>query len=56
MVDSAVACAREIHERVNYQTAMILENFDIEANARLAASLDRTVAKIAEQQHCPLLL
>jgi hypothetical protein len=51
MVDSAVAGARQIHERVSYQTAMILENFDIEANARLAASLDRAVAKIAECQH-----
>jgi hypothetical protein len=50
MDTAAGAFAGEIEQRVTYQTTMALENFDIEANARLTANLDRALARMVECQ------
>jgi hypothetical protein len=50
MDTAAGAFTGEIEQRVTYQTAMALENFDIEANARLTANLDRALARMVECQ------
>ncbi len=50
-VDNAVGgVGQEIHDRVGYETSMILENLDVEAEARLAARLDLVLAKSKERQ------
>jgi hypothetical protein len=50
-VDNAVAdVAREVPDRAKYELSLILEHFDIEAEARLAARLDQALAKATERQ------
>jgi hypothetical protein len=48
-VDNVIArMGGEIQERAKYELSMILENFDIQTEARLAARLDKALAKATE--------
>jgi hypothetical protein len=42
---------KEIHDRVAGEIAMTLQNFDVEAGARLAARLDQALATAKQRQH-----
>ena len=50
-VDACLArFEKEIQERVSGETAMMLQNFDVEAGARLAARLDQALATAKQRQ------
>jgi hypothetical protein len=50
-VDAAVSGVRDkIHERVTFETSAVLENFNVEADARLAARMDLLLNKASELQ------
>lgn len=51
-VDACLAhFEKEIQERVNSEMAMMLQNFEVEADARLAARLDQALAAAKQRQH-----
>ena len=48
-VDTAIeGLGKEIRERVNYEISVMLENFEVEANARLAARTDEALSRARE--------
>jgi hypothetical protein len=50
-VDTAVSGVKnKIHDRLSFETTAVLENFDVEADARLAARIDQLLAKTSEIQ------
>jgi hypothetical protein len=51
-VDACLArFEQEIQDRVSNEMSMMLQNFDLEAGARLAARLDQTLANAKQRQH-----
>jgi hypothetical protein len=51
-VDACLArFEKEIQDRVSSETAAMLENFDVEAGARLNARLDQAIAAAKQRQH-----
>jgi vacuolar-type H+-ATPase subunit H len=50
-VDAAVSGVKnKIHDRLSFETTAVLENFDVEADARLGARIDQLLAKTSEIQ------
>src|SRR5690348_497761 len=47
---SLVRFEQELHDRINNEMAMTLQNLDIEASARLAARLDQTLTAARQRQ------
>jgi hypothetical protein len=48
--DALSRIGQEVHERANYELAMVLENFDVKTEARLGTRLDQALAKAVETQ------